>query len=191
MADLLWHIRQQWERNQVWTVQVYCMVNKDFEIKRIPVCTMSNTLGLGWRQTSCSQSAGRRHGIYTTPMGFQHFHSFTRTHTCKQTHKHARLPPNDRDQVVHRKPLGNSMLFFFLKPLLFLSLHLFFFKHEAFSSETLIPWAVWGSVHARTQVLWKRRPWEQSRTMVGTGRGKKGSFVMSGGWTSPEGNCFL
>lgn len=51
--------------------------------------SMSPTLGTRWRQTSCSQSPGRRHGICATPMGFQHFHSFTRTvrHTYMQTNR--------------------------------------------------------------------------------------------------------
>lgn len=68
------------------------------------------------------------------------------------------------------------MLIFF-RMLLISSLHLFFFKHGRSSlqllTETLIPWAVWWSVHVRPQVLLKWRLWEQVGQWWGLVEGRK------------------
>lgn len=169
----------------------------------IPSVCLRTHVTHSWRWTAADElqsdswqtTRDLRHTDGISALPFIYTHTHTHIHTCKQTHKHTRLPTDYKDRVVHRKhsviqcwfppqspsPLvSSSHLFSNMGGLLF-----------GFSSWHQYPEQSGGSVHPRPQVLWKRRLWEHGRTMAGTGRGKKGSFVTSSGWTSPEGSCFL
>lgn len=96
-------------------------VNKKYETMRIYLRIQCHLLLAhdGGRQAAVSLladdtgSAPHRWDFSTSI----HLHAQSDTHTCKQIDKHTRLPPNDKDQIVYRKPLVIQCWIFLKNPI--------------------------------------------------------------------------